>query len=136
MYENLISTRNLIRNRIYQEISCMKTCNPSQTGSKRKYYILKRIITTCSIRKRTNIKNLKKKVIARRFFQRKPYFNLQTYSKAYISRNQLYENMQCVTGLFENTNILPRYTKTSKHFQIYSKRYEGRSRVYENKIST
>ena len=59
-----------------------------------------------SVRKRTNLKNVYEKVYVKRPSVRKLNFKLQTYSKAYKSRDQLYENMQRVTGLLENTYIL------------------------------
>ena len=43
-----------------------------------------------------------------------------------MSKDQLYETTQRVTGLFE-TQIS--CTKTYKHLQIYDKRFKGRGRL-------
>ena len=81
-----------------------------------------------SVRKRTNIYNLYKNVQIKRPFVRKDYFNLQTYSKGYISRDQLYENMQRVTGLFENTNIMYENVQTLKDLPWHTNKHKSRSR--------
>ena len=62
---------------------------------------------------------LNEKVQVKRLFHRKLYINLQTYSKAYISRNQLHESMQRVAGLFGNTNIV--YENVQTFPNLYEK---------------
>ena len=56
---------------------------------------------------------------------------MQTDSKAYISRDQLYEIMQRIIGLFE-TQVL--CTKTYKPFRICARKFKGRSRLYKRKF--
>ena len=59
-----------------------------------------------SVSKRTTIYKSIRKRISEEAVCTKHNFNLQIYLKAMISGDQLYKNMQRVTGLFENTNAL------------------------------
>ena len=59
-----------------------------------------------SVSKRTTIYKSIRKRISEEAVCTKHNFNLQIYLKAMISGDQLYKNMQRVTGLFENTNSL------------------------------
>ena len=59
---------------------------------------------------------------------KKTKMQLQIYSKAYKSRGQLYERMQRVTDLFENTNIMYENVKSRcllyENVQILKNLYE------------
>ena len=89
-----------------------------------------------SVRKRTNLKNVYEKVYVKRPSVRKLNFKLQTYSKAYKSRDQLYENMQRVTGLFGNTNVLYKNVQTfpNLHENVEGKRPCVRKHNFNMKI--
>ena len=73
------------------------------------------------VRKRTNIFKTLQKRVSQEAISTKTKLQLQTYSKAYKSRGQLYERMQRVTELFENTIFS---SKTYNHDAFCTKTYK------------
>ena len=87
LYENIISTWKSNPNHRGRKSRCRKKCNASQTYSKHKYYILKRIFTMSSAWKRTNIYNSKRKSVSQGSISKNLFGKLANlFESSYIKR--------------------------------------------------
>ena len=123
----------------------MKTCNASKVCSKTQIIYTKTNNHDAPVRKRTNIYKSIRKSISQKTISAKLYFYLKTYSISciYILRDQLYENMKRVTGVFEKqtfSTITYNHdvccTKTHRYFKMYTEECKSRGHSAKNYIST